>query len=828
MGSKEKTALIFCGIICQRLKKFTRKQFASIDIYDIPAISSLLTFDIYALNEEWQSAEDLPKQIILFGLAETVALQTHFFKPFDWVIKLKKSGSKIDFIPCTDKWNETLKKISGEEDNNPILWSTVDLQDCEPSPAEKLLLALDCQGRMAHEKSFLNYVYLNQPLRPVHFKLADKLELNLHFRTLDELAFVILPDSDKSNFLPALLLLRHWRQSENYADQDYASTPVFAFFYSGESFPVLEHGGDFEQLALTEFQFYADINAFHQVLSCFWLLHERISNKNDRDSHFSLRFSLKRKSDKFHQAISQACFSLMGRNRLVSRYHCTFYLPLYTGNEVFRSQSDAVEQVKYPPDTSKQKNPRTIAEAQAYWYFHPPIRDYLFDTDADTQLESIHEWRLNNLVEQHKSVYQWCLKHPETGKQIKADVTEVRLYQYFNHLCMLAISVKPAGEISESSVFHEESDRWWHCLAFSGLDEWLLIKTRQVNDWLAFTRLARILYPSYAQQQDEAKIAQNYLWANGHVLEDTLTDIECLDLSIKPLGNENFSRLVTYFLSQFFEPKKLNDWLASDFHQVFDDRMFVNVAYGLNSPQLDSKSADRLFKLALFVDAQSGTYPAFDGYAYDPEFLQQTAESLCYNRWQAIGTLSGYCNYSNAYLGSGVFFSDVIVKDHVPLIYGRMLMITLFYQASLRFYNRQVMHITEDMQECTCYIYYMCYRKIQNKVSNLRKNFIRFTNVYWFHDVTSQIQGQEVFKLQQQALELKREYDFIKDEMERMDEFLQGKYNQMMGAVSLLLAILAIFISLMQFEWIASNVGSGFEHLWQLIKVFFVSQFCIE
>ena len=83
-------------------------------------------------------------------------------------------------------------------------------------------------------------------------------------------------------------------------------------------------------------------------------------------------------------------------------------------------------------------------------------------------------------------------------------------------------------------------------------------------------------------------------------------------------------------------------------------------------------------------------------------------------------------------------------------------------------------------------------------IQELRKDFINFTNVYWFHDVTAQTQGQEIFKKQQQALELQREYEFIKEEMARLDEFLQGNFNSRLNRVMTRFTIASVFLAFTQ------------------------------
>ena len=50
-------------------------------------------------------------------------------------------------------------------------------------------------------------------------------------------------------------------------------------------------------------------------------------------------------------------------------------------------------------------------------------------------------------------------------------------------------------------------------------------------------------------------------------------------------------------------------------------------------------------------------------------------------------------------------------------------------------------------------------------------------------------QGREVFLKQQQALELHRDYEFIKEELERLDVYMQALFNKKLNKVVMILDI---------------------------------------
>jgi hypothetical protein len=99
---------------------------------------------------------------------------------------------------------------------------------------------------------------------------------------------------------------------------------------------------------------------------------------------------------------------------------------------------------------------------------------------------------------------------------------------------------------------------------------------------------------------------------------------------------------------------------------------------------------------------------------------------------RVLGGITVLRSIPNAYVSQGKDFCTVIAPKIVPHIYGRMLLLTLFYQASLRHYNDRLTEQTRLLVEEN-----RNNRNIRLKeIQALRKDFISFTNVYWFHDVT--------------------------------------------------------------------------------------------
>jgi hypothetical protein len=367
-------------------------------------------------------------------------------------------------------------------------------------------------------------------------------------------------------------------------------------------------------------------------------------------------------------------------------------------------------------------------------------------------------------------------------------------------------------DLSENSSLCHDGSRWWRDLVYCSDEQFAAIRERQIAKWLRFTKLTRILYHSFPEQLDEGKIDDVALLRVHEGKEKTVASFntKITSLHLPHHVGEEVSPVVIELLARFFTRK---DWpvaavreeLKRRLDYISDDRMYVNVAYGLSglAPRTGDANAwnehERLYSFALYVDIPGADgFDSLGGWAYDPAFTKQLMQVHGLDRWRGLGTRSGYTVYSNVYLGYGWFFNNIVAPNHVPYVYGRMLVLALFYQASLRYYQRRVTLATPEVLEQE-----IPYRG--SALKETRRQFIEFTNNYWFREITSQIQGREIFARQIAALELEKEYDLVKDEMERADEFLetnfQSRLNWRMAIVAgggAALAIISIMLTSMQ------------------------------
>ncbi|WP_456377580.1 hypothetical protein [Thiolapillus sp.] len=520
------------------------------------------------------------------------------------------------------------------------------------------------------------------------------------------------------------------------------------------------------------------------------------------------------------------------KSLLLDYYHCTFFLPLIglpyglrpSGGEAhcYNEKTDA-------PDDS-----------QAWLYFSATQRSNLFprhchDDGQEPHPRPLEEWRL---PEKTARGLAWHLGKDEERhdplKYQKAVFKSVRLYRYFNGIYLLAFTVLPQrlarlreqqqallrAKLEELAVkFHEDNRRkpggkeqeqlksqaeqWLReegvplfrpsCPAFAhqaletcgGQAEGY--RELQLEAWLRFTRLARQIYPSFAEQNQEGKLSPLSLYGADDQLLARDFDRK-LAPEIPAKDGEQFSNSLAYLLGLFFpkESDNLEKILREKLH-LDDDRMFVSVAYSLVEKKLPPGELERLFSLVLYVDRLADTWTDLDGWVYTPEVIRERMDGQMFRLWQGLGGHYGYTSYSAAYFYPDAFFRNVIAPRHVLPIYDRMQIQALFYAASLKKYDLGICEQTGRMLQAIDW----------QSLRRLREDFIRFTNQYWFHDLTEQMQGKEIFRLQQKALGMEEHYAIIKDKLERTDEYLQGEHERRMNEWSSHISFWGVIVAVM-------------------------------
>ena len=532
------------------------------------------------------------------------------------------------------------------------------------------------------------------------------------------------------------------------------------------------------------------------------------------------------------------------KDLVLDYYHCTFFLPLIGLDKEGFEISPEVDRFYYDPKSNENL---AEEEAQAYRYFSPTMRKLLFDFKGEDEkgnnnLEAIKEWRLPEKTieswqlhlgqEKHKKNEEKKQKEDNTKYQ-RSKIVSVRLFQYFNGIYLLAVRVEPEALIEplkkERKREKKEDDLWkekdklqetaeiekqieeiqkkqlqlfrsaspttLESLCQNDPEHEDLYKELVMENWLHFTRNVRLLYPTFPQQNDENKIVPIHLMRDGlDTISSFKEPVEKIEIYDEP--GKDFSPVMIEILKAFAkEPEKTEAILKSEAH-FYDDRMFISSAYGIAGKQLPTESLKRLNTLVTYVDREYDTFDKMNYHVYTPEVIQAKTEENTFSLWEGLGGYYSYTGLSNSYLYNGWAFRNFIAPEHIPHIYDRMLVQALFYQASLRHYDDLICQETSTLIEKTDF----------KTMRKHRKEYIQFTNQYWFHNLTEQMQGKEIFALQQKALKLREHYEILKDQLERTEEYLQTEHEQKVNEISsrfthygFMFAISALYYTMLTF-----------------------------
>jgi hypothetical protein len=531
-----------------------------------------------------------------------------------------------------------------------------------------------------------------------------------------------------------------------------------------------------------------------------------------------------------NQAWSAALSQLLVRGRPLREYGCTLLFPFDPGpaEEVtFRRMLDRASADTRGPGPILQDTGEVDQDArQARLYFLPHIRQLLFESDrarGRSTLTPIREWGLPADTERPWRVTLRDTADGEAGRSdrdedVTAAVTSVRLLRYYNGIYLLALRLELPTAGPALEPLDAGDAQWWQPLVFGSEDDYELLRGRTLARWLRFTNQVRVLYPTFVEQHQEGKLPTLELWAGDKDLLGRFQPQQAVRADRTPMPGEARSLLSAIAhepLQQFFgnDDRTRAEALALIKATVtlHDARCFVSVVYAPAGPALPEPGgapqtrsgarpehgaawdAAQLFALALYVDRfEDLPSGGNDHFVYDPDWISRDLPKCSLGLWDARGMRAGFTDSANVYLGSSPVFARIVAPRHVPLIYERMLAMALFYRATLRRFNARISDATEALDK----------PQHEQQFRELREEFIEFTNRYWFRELSAEMQGRQIFALQQRGLDLDAAYAELKDEMERADEFLAARraaweqhLASRVGWVAFGLAILGVLLT---------------------------------
>ncbi|KGN96601.1 hypothetical protein HQ39_00645 [Porphyromonas sp. COT-108 OH2963] len=158
----------------------------------------------------------------------------------------------------------------------------------------------------------------------------------------------------------------------------------------------------------------------------------------------------------------------------------------------------------------------------------------------------------------------------------------------------------------------------------------------------------------------------------------------------------------------------------------------------------------------------------FKGVASDRLQLEEI-KRCSYERWIEAGTLIGITRDSAVYT-----IGWDVIEGHFMSMYYQMAILCLVQRASVLRFSGEISYLTSQIRRGK--------RKAGSNIKELYENYIRFLNELYFREVTSQIQGMEMYEMFQKNMNIERDTKALEGEMTELFGYLdideQSKLNR--------------------------------------------------
>ena len=264
----------------------------------------------------------------------------------------------------------------------------------------------------------------------------------------------------------------------------------------------------------------------------------------------------------------------------------------------------------------------------------------------------------------------------------------------------------------------------------------------------------------------------------------------------------------------------------------FIDKL-LQQAFGENhgaEPILD----DRMYLLCHLMDARKSAQLSKEteqGYAYESNqewyrfvfvdgdeamcqskrMLKDLIRKSTYDRWVGYGTLFGITRYSFVILSGEDWFARNVLDRHLRTVYYQMMTLPLAYRAMMLQFSKKVADVLEKKD-----------KKVQS--DKLFMDFLKFKNRIYFHELTAQEQGIELFDMTKKQMRLTDRLTELDQDIAELHDFLtmqieekrseQGHLLNTLAAIFLPASLLAgmfgmNFIDFDQHNFWASSIAVG-------------------
>ena len=304
-------------------------------------------------------------------------------------------------------------------------------------------------------------------------------------------------------------------------------------------------------------------------------------------------------------------------------------------------------------------------------------------------------------------------------------------------------------------------------------------------DILIINQCGRRIYPPFFDDIEKKTETAVYLKIEGLNGDPSLFYEDFSGYSYKEKTNDHKQIIDTYWTPASFIRNLIGELSEKlIITPVIDDRMFVNCWYENNDLSkmlgVDKESLEQFFLDEYGIDNEGKIIKKSDDFWYKFIYIDASRPSCqnndmrlkllneqTYTRWQKEGMLYGSSRYSFVFLTKDDechIQRDVLAK-YMRTVYARMVELVLIQRASILQFSEKIsqMDLSKGKKVSV---------SINEQITSLHKEYIRFVNQIHFREVTFQDQGIELYQLISNTLNIEKYVEDLEKEIEELQQYV--------------------------------------------------------
>lgn len=219
---------------------------------------------------------------------------------------------------------------------------------------------------------------------------------------------------------------------------------------------------------------------------------------------------------------------------------------------------------------------------------------------------------------------------------------------------------------------------------------------------------------------------------------------------------------IRQMLDDFFKEANI---LSVKYLPVFDNKMFVNCCY-LDSELSSKYKEDSIRDLSneIFWQNYVEIDHDFNFGCQNFEMRKSLTQKNSYIRWQGYGTLYGITDRSFVCLCSNESFSETVLLPHMQTIYSQMVKLVLVQRASLLAFSDNISKVNFNIDNI----------KAADIIGKIYRNYVIYIKKLYFINVTSQVQGVELYEKLHNTFNIKEYIESFDNELSKMNTYLSS------------------------------------------------------